>query len=68
MSCIARAMKSADPNRLATFKMFLLDEAWLFIRNETIRATSPGSEDWRKHNAAMVLATQSVKELAASGM
>jgi len=28
----------ADPTNLATFKMFLLDEAWLFIRNETIRS------------------------------
>ena len=59
----------ADPNRLATFKMFLLDEAWLFIRNETIRGyVTQAQKTWRKHNAAMVLATQSVKELAASGM
>jgi type IV secretion system protein VirB4 len=27
----------ADPRSLATFKTFLLDEAWLFIKNETIR-------------------------------
>src|SRR5216683_1642110 len=27
----------ADPQKLATFKTFLLDEAWLFIKNETIR-------------------------------
>jgi type IV secretion system protein TrbE len=26
-----------DPSKLATFKTFLIDEAWLFIRNETIR-------------------------------
>ena len=58
-----------DQKRLATFKMFLLDEAWLFIRNETIRAyVTQAQKTWRKHNAAMVLATQSVKELAASGM
>jgi len=55
--------------RLATFKVFLLDEAWLFIRNETIRSyVTQAQKTWRKHNAAMVLATQSVKELAASGM
>ncbi len=49
--------------------MFLLDEAWLFIRNETIRGyVTQAQKTWRKHNAAMVLATQSVKELAASGM
>jgi type IV secretion system protein VirB4 len=49
------------PKRLATFKMFLLDEAWLFIRNETIRSyATQAQKTWRKHNAAMVLATQSV--------
>ena len=54
---------------LSTFKIFLLDEAWLFIRNETIRSyVTRAQKTWRKHNAAMVLATQSVKELAASGM
>jgi len=59
----------ADPGRLATFKIFLLDEAWLFIRNETIRSyVTQAQKTWRKHNAAMILATQSVKELATSGM
>src|SRR5579863_6537747 len=58
-----------DPGRLATFKTFLLDEAWLFIRNETIRNyVVQAQKTWRKHNAAMILATQSVKELEESGM
>lgn len=58
-----------DPKRLGTFKLFLLDEAWLFIRNETIRDyVTQAQKTWRKHNAAMLLATQSVKELATSGM
>lgn len=58
-----------DPSMLGTFKMFLLDEAWLFIRNETIRHyVVQAQKTWRKHNAAMVLATQSVKELEDSGM
>jgi len=58
-----------DPARLATFKAFLLDEAWLFIRNETIRRyVTQAQKTWRKHNAAMILATQSIKELAISGM
>jgi type IV secretion system protein TrbE len=58
-----------DPARLATFKAFLLDEAWLFIRNETIRSyITQAQKTWRKHNAAMILATQSLKELATSGM
>jgi type IV secretion system protein VirB4 len=58
-----------NPKKLATFKLFLLDEAWLFIRNETIRNyVTQAQKTWRKHNAAMVLATQSIKELATSGM
>ena len=59
----------ADPTNLATFKMFLLDEAWLFIRNETIRNyVVQAQKTWRKLNAAMILATQSLKELQESGM
>ncbi|MFP5209742.1 MAG: VirB4 family type IV secretion system protein [Acidobacteriota bacterium] len=59
----------ADPGRLATFKMFLLDEAWLFFRNETIRSyVVQAQKTWRKHRAAMVLATQSLKELQESGL
>lgn len=59
----------ADPKKLATFKMFLLDEAWLFIKNETIRSYIVSAQKtWRKHNAAMILATQSIKELEESGM
>ena len=47
-----------DPRRLATFKTFLLDEAWLFIKNETIRNyVVQAQKTWRKHNAAMILAT-----------
>jgi type IV secretion system protein VirB4 len=58
-----------DPARLATFKAFLIDEAWLFIRNETIRNyVVQAQKTWRKHNAAMILATQSLKELEESGM
>jgi len=53
-----------DPAKLATFKTFLLDEAWLFIKNETIRNyIVQAQKTWRKHNAAMILATQSIKEL-----
>jgi type IV secretion/conjugal transfer VirB4 family ATPase len=57
----------ANPAKLATFKMFLLDEAWLFIKNETIRNyVVQAQKTWRKHNAAMILATQSIKELEES--
>jgi type IV secretion system protein TrbE len=59
----------ADPKKLATFKLFLLDEAWLFIKNETIRSyIVQAQKTWRKHQAAMILATQSIKELQESDM
>ena len=58
-----------NPKKLATFKTFLLDEAWLFITNTTIREyVIEAQKTWRKHNAAMLLATQSIKELEESGM
>jgi len=58
-----------DWRRLATFKAFLMDEAWLFMRNEVIRNYIVQAEKtWRKHKAAMILATQSVKELEESGL
>jgi type IV secretion system protein TrbE len=59
----------SDPAKLGTFKMFLMDEAWLFFRNETIRSYIVQAEKtWRKHKAAMILATQSLKELQDSGL
>jgi type IV secretion/conjugal transfer VirB4 family ATPase len=63
------SLEIANPNRLGMFKLFLLDEAWLFIKNETIRNyVVSAQKTWRKHNAAMILATQSIKELEDSGM
>lgn len=46
-----------------------MDEAWLFMRNQTIRSyIVQAQKTWRKHNAAMILSTQSLKELEESGM
>jgi type IV secretion system protein VirB4 len=57
------------PANTATFKMFVIDEAWIFLKNKTIRDWITRAErTWRKKNAAMVLATQSLVELAASDM
>jgi type IV secretion/conjugal transfer VirB4 family ATPase len=53
----------------AIFKCFVMDEAWIFLKNRTIREWITRAEKtWRKKNAAMILATQSVVELAASDM
>ncbi len=57
------------PQNTATFKVFVIDEAWIFLKNKTIRDWITRAEKtWRKKNAAMVLATQSVIELMASEM
>ncbi len=57
------------PENTATLKCFVIDEAWMFLKNATIREWIVRAEKtWRKKNAAMILATQSVVELAASEM
>ena len=57
------------PENTATFKCFVIDEAWMFLKNATIREWITRAEKtWRKKNAAMILATQSVVELASSEM
>jgi type IV secretion/conjugal transfer VirB4 family ATPase len=54
---------------IATFKIFVIDEAWIFLKNKTIREwVTRAEKTWRKKNAAMILATQSVVELASSDM
>jgi type IV secretion system protein TrbE len=58
-----------DPAAMGQFKVFVMDEAWLFLRNRTIRDyVTKAEKTWRKRNAAMILATQSLHELAASEM
>lgn len=56
-----------DPEITSVFKAFLIDEAWVFLKNPTIqRYIVEALKTWRKHNAAMVLSTQSVDELRRS--
>jgi type IV secretion system protein VirB4 len=49
------------------FKAFFIDEAWVFLRNASIqRYVTEALKTWRKHNAAMILSTQSLDELKRS--
>jgi len=49
------------------FKAFFIDEAWVFLKNPAIqRYVVEALKTWRKHNAAMVLSTQSLDELRRS--
>jgi type IV secretion/conjugal transfer VirB4 family ATPase len=57
----------ADSQISATFKAFFIDEAWVFLRNPSIqRYVAEALRTWRKHNAALILSTQSVDELKRS--
>ena len=51
------------------FKIFLLDEAWRFLPNPTIKDyIVEALKTWRKRNAAMILATQSSADLTRTEM
>ncbi|WP_260706544.1 VirB4 family type IV secretion system protein [Edaphobacter flagellatus] len=49
---------------IATFKLFVIDEAWIFFKRQIIHDWVIRAEKtWRKLNAAMILTTQSMIEL-----
>jgi type IV secretion system protein TrbE len=53
----------------SVFKAFFIDEAWVFLRNPSIQKyVIEALKTWRKHNAAMVLSTQSLDELRRSDL
>jgi type IV secretion system protein TrbE len=57
----------ADPTLSGMLKVFVLDEAWRFLRDSTIRAyVTEAFKTWRKKNACMLLATQSSEDLERS--
>ncbi|MGB6846351.1 MAG: hypothetical protein WBE09_15765 [Candidatus Acidiferrales bacterium] len=46
------------------FRAFFIDEAWLFLKNPSIKSyIIEALKTWRKQNAAMILSTQSLDEL-----
>jgi type IV secretion system protein VirB4 len=61
---------TATVNDLAfvdTLKVFVLDEAWRFLRDPTIRLyVTQALKTWRKKNACVLLATQSSEDLQRS--
>jgi type IV secretion system protein VirB4 len=57
----------ADRQISSVFKAFFIDEAWVFFKNPAIqRYVVEALKTWRKHNAAMILSTQSLDELKRS--
>lgn len=54
-----------DPAEAATLKLCVMDEAWRFIQHPTLRGyVLEALKTWRKRNAAMILATQTVEDFA----
>ena len=46
-----------------TLKWFVLDEAWRFVRDETVKQyVTEALKTWRKRNGAILLATQSTED------
>ena len=58
-----------DPAEAATLKLCVMDEAWRFIQHPTLaRLRQEGLKTWRKRNAAMILATQTVEDFASADL
>jgi type IV secretion/conjugal transfer VirB4 family ATPase len=56
-----------DPADAGTLKLCVMDEAWRFIQHPTLRAyVQEGLKTWRKRNAAMILATQTIDDFAST--
>jgi type IV secretion system protein VirB4 len=54
-----------DESDTRTLKLCVMDEAWRFIQNPTLRAyVQEALKTWRKRNAAMILATQTIDDFA----
>jgi type IV secretion system protein VirB4 len=50
-------------------KLCVMDEAWRFIQHPTLRSyVEEALKTWRKRNAAMVLATQSIEDFASADL
>ena len=57
-----------DPADTARVKLAVVDEAWRFLRDESVSAyLAEAAKTWRKKNAALLLATQSGADLAGLG-
>jgi type IV secretion/conjugal transfer VirB4 family ATPase len=63
------ASEIKKPENTALFKLFVIDEGWIFFKRKIIQDWVMRAEKtWRKLNAAMILTTQSMIELASSNL
>ena len=64
-----RVRTRIDERSEAGLKLCVMDEAWRFIQHATLRAyVEEALKTWRKRNAAMLLATQSVDDFASTDL
>lgn len=58
-----------DDAAAGALKLCVMDEAWRFIQHPTLRAyVQEALKTWRKRNAAMILATQTVDDFASADL
>lgn len=58
-----------DRTDAPTLKLFVLDEAWRFVRDATVKQyVIEALKTWRKRNGSMILATQSTEDFADSDL
>lgn len=58
-----------DEQDARTLKLCVMDEAWRFIQNPSLRGyVQEALKTWRKRNAAMVLATQTIDDFASADL
>jgi len=58
-----------DERNARTLKLCVMDEAWRFIQNPTLRGyVQEALKTWRKRNAAMILATQTIEDFASADL
>src|SRR5207245_6638895 len=58
-----------DPADQGTLKLCVMDEAWRFIQHPSLRAYVQESlKTWRKHNAAMILSTQTIDDFESADL
>jgi type IV secretion system protein VirB4 len=60
-----RASASIEAAPIGQLKLFVLDEAWRFVRDPAVKTyIAEALKTWRKRNAAVLLATQSSEDFA----
>ena len=58
-----------DPGDRRPLKLCVMDEAWRFIQHDRLRAyVEEALKTWRKRNAAMLLATQTIDDFASADL